>query len=211
MPSDLRRRLRRAGAMAGADGFAEVYRQLVSTRSDAATLLLRAPASPDRLLQLMGELCHRDEQERMMFVDTALYLPDDLLTKLDRASMAVGLEGRVPLLDHRVIEFAWRLPSAQRQGKRLLRTLLGRYLPRALYERPKMGFEVPIGPWLRGPLRAWADDVLDSDAVRRGGALSAPAVAQAWRKHRDGSADAPHLLWAILMFEAWRRHWRAYV
>lgn len=211
IPSSLRRRLRRAGALVGAEGFAEVYRQLVSTRPDTAALVLRTPVPRDRLLQLMSVLSHRAEHERMMFVDTAIYLPDDLLTKLDRASMAVGLEGRVPLLDHRVVEFAWRLPWTRRQGKRLLRTLLGRYLPRELYERPKMGFEVPIGPWLRGPLRAWAEDLLDTDTVRRGGVFSAPQVGQAWRKHLDGSADSPHLIWAILMFEAWQRHWQAHV
>lgn len=211
MPTDFRRRLRRAGGLLGAQAFSEVYQQLVSTRPDSSALLLSAPAPGDRLMERMQTQHHRAEQERMMFVDTAYYLPDDLLMKLDRASMAVGLEGRVPLLDHRVVEFAWRLSPPQREGKRLLHSLLGRYLPREVYARPKMGFEVPIGLWLRGELRAWADDLLQPDSVRRGGVLSAPRVAHAWRQHRNGSADSPHLMWAILMFEAWRRQWNAHV
>jgi asparagine synthase (glutamine-hydrolysing) len=140
-----------------------------------------------------------------------LYLPDDLLTKLDRASMAVALEGRVPILDHRVVEFAWRLAPELRRGKRLLRTLLGRYVPADLYERPKMGFEVPIGDWLRGPLREWASDLLTPDSVAAGGLLVAKHAAETWQGHLDGKSDSPHLVWAMLMLEAWRRQWGAHV
>ena len=127
--------------------------------------------------------------------------------------MAVSLEGRVPLLDHRVVAFAWRLPLALRSGPRvgkvLLRRVLGRYVPPALFERPKMGFEVPIGPWLRGPLRSWAEGLLDPTALNAIGLFDPAAVARVWADHAAGRKDAAHLLWGILTFEAWRRHWDA--
>lgn len=211
MPAATGRRLRRMAAVVKAHSFPELYRQFVVTAPKSERLLFQQDAQHDCLLSLMARMPHRSDREQMMFVDTAMYLPDDLLTKLDRTSMAVGLEGRVPLLDHRVVEFAWRLEPTQRQNKRLLRAVLGRYVPRSLYERPKMGFEVPIGTWLRGPLREWADDLLDPHAVRTGGLLDSKTVSQAWRAHLDGSGDEPHLIWSTLALEAWRRHWNAHV
>jgi asparagine synthase (glutamine-hydrolysing) len=145
----------------------------------------------------------------MMFRDQVSYLPDDILVKVDRAAMAASLETRAPLLDHRVAEFAWQLPTNcwQRdgQGKWIVRQVLDRYVPRALIDRPKQGFGVPIAEWLRGPLRDWADDLLSPDALRHDGIFRAEPVLQTWKEHRDGTRNWAPSLWHLLMFQAWRR------
>ena len=154
-------------------------------------------------------LAGADAYARMAFVDAGTYLPDDVLAKVDRAAMAVSLETRVPLLDHRVVAFAWSLPTALKVrdgvGKRVLRGVLDRHVPRALIERPKMGFGVPIDVWLRGPLRAWADDLLDPAALRAGGVFRPEAVTAKWRAHLSGRADWQHQLWPLLAYLEWAR------
>jgi len=143
-------------------------------------------------------------------VDQHGYLPDDVLTKVDRSTMAVSLESRAPLLDHRVVEFAGRLPWAWRGGKgnekRILRQLLYRYVPQTLVDRPKMGFSVPIAAWLRNDLRTWADDLLASEKLRRDGFFNASTVQMIWHEHRSGAADRSNVLWSILMFQSWLAH-----
>jgi asparagine synthase (glutamine-hydrolysing) len=152
--------------------------------------------------------------EQMMFLDLVTYLPDDILVKVDRATMGVSLESRAPLLDHRVAEFAWRLPLSMKirggQGKWLLRQLLYRRVPRALIDRPKMGFGVPVSAWLRGPLREWARELLAPERLAKEGFFDARAIATAWRQHETGWLDWDRLLWAALMFQAWLSAERAH-
>jgi asparagine synthase (glutamine-hydrolysing) len=142
-----------------------------------------------------------------MYLDMTGFLPEHPLTKADRATMAVGLEARVPLLDRDVIEFAWRLPVSQRlragATKYLLRNLLYRYVPPELIERPKVGFAVPIADWLRGPLRAWAEPLIDPDRLRAEGYLNASRVQAVWQAHLAGKQDWKHALWDVLTFQAW--------
>ena len=152
-----------------------------------------------------------DFTQQMMFIDLVSYLPDDILTKVDRASMAVGLEARVPLLDHSVVEFAWRLPMSLRirngQQKWLLRQVLYKYVPPELVERPKMGFGMPIGEWLRGPLRDWAEALLARDRLAEEGFLDSRLVYAVWQEHVSGQRNWQYPLWDVLMFEAWlERH-----
>jgi asparagine synthase (glutamine-hydrolysing) len=148
---------------------------------------------------------------RMQFLDLVTFLPDDILTKVDRASMAVALEARVPLLDHRVVEFSQRLPSTPKlrshTSKWILRQVLYRHVPRELIERPKTGFEIPLSAWLRGPLREWAEALLNEKRLRNAALLDPQAVRRCWQEHLDGTHNWQFRLWNVLMLEAWRDRW----
>ncbi len=148
-----------------------------------------------------------DLTERMMLTDTVGYLADDILVKVDRAAMSVSLETRVPFLDHRVFEFAWRLPVAMKvragRGKWLLRQVLDRHVPSALVERPKMGFGVPLDSWLRGPLREWAGDLINDPRLQADEFLNADLVRRRWREHLSGERNWQYQLWNVLIFRAW--------
>ena len=149
------------------------------------------------------------DAERMMTIDALTYLPDDIMTKVDRAAMAVSLETRAPFLDHRVAAVAARIPPAMKihhgQGKQILRELLARELPPKLFQRPKAGFGIPVGEWIKGPLRDWAEDLLDPAAMAAAGYFDAGIVGRRWADHCSGQRDSTPALWAVLMFEAWRR------
>src|ERR1043165_6522390 len=148
-----------------------------------------------------------DPIERMMFFDQISYLPDDILAKVDRASMPFSPESREPLLDYRLVELAWRLPLSMKvrggKGKHVLRSVLYRYVPEELIERPKMGFGIPLDSWLRGPLRAWAESLLDPAAIRAQGLLDPAPIHQKWKEHLSGRGDWHYHLWAILMLQVW--------
>lgn len=152
-----------------------------------------------------------DFRQQMMLSDTLLYLPDDILAKVDRASMSVGLEARAPFLDHRLVEFAWKLPAAVRfrgaMSKWPLQRLLQKRLPPALFKRPKAGFAVPIGDWLRGPLRDWAEALLDKSGLADEGYFDADIVHDAWQLHLSRKRDMQYPLWTVLMFQLWRERW----
>lgn len=148
-----------------------------------------------------------DAASHIMYCDMASYLVGDILVKLDRATMAASLEARSPFLDHRVVEFAWRLPTALKvrngQGKWILRQVLRRYLPEYLFERPKQGFNVPIGFWLRGPLREWAQGLLDMRRIRDDGLIDSRSVQACWQEHLTGQRDRSRYLWSVLMVQSW--------
>ncbi len=150
-------------------------------------------------------------REQMMHLDLVTFLPDSVLTKTDRASMATSLEARVPMLDHRVVEFAWRLPSTYKiqadQIKCVLRRILYRYVPHALVDRPKMGFSVPVEPWLRGPLREWASELLDETRLKQEGIFDPKPITRMWQQHLSGAGNWRFQLWPVLTFQAWKEAW----
>jgi asparagine synthase (glutamine-hydrolysing) len=205
--SRLGEKIRKLGPTLAADSLEEAYVGLVSQWSDAGAVVLGAdgPSSPlDDPLEWRGM---GDPTDGAMYLDTVTYLPDDLLTKVDRASMAVSLEARVPLLDHRLVELAWRLPRSAKirdgQGKWVLRQVLARRMPEALFDRPKMGFGVPMGQWLRGPLREWAEDLLAEGRLRDEGYFDPAPIRARWAEHLRGRRSWNLHLWNVLTFQAW--------
>jgi asparagine synthase (glutamine-hydrolysing) len=201
----------KAGKVLAAAGPEDAYLALVSHWDDPASVLASTAgvgggsALPDTWPALGGLT------EQVLWLDLVGYLPDDILVKLDRAAMAVSLESRAPFLDRAVFDLAWQLPlSAKLRGgttKWILRQVLYRHVPRAMVERPKMGFGVPIGAWLRGPLREWAEDLLSEGHVRQSGVLDAAAVRHALTLHLEGQRDLGYELWGVLMLQAWLDRW----
>jgi asparagine synthase (glutamine-hydrolysing) len=183
-----------------------LYRGLMTHWRDPETMT--GAAEPETVLTRADAMPSFDGVvNRMRYFDLVSELPDDILVKVDRATMATSLESRAPFLHPDVVDFAWRIPPSQQvrngQGKWLLRQVLYKYVPRELIERPKMGFGVPIASWLRGPLREWADALLGADRLRREGYLAPEPIREAWDEHQAGVTDNSHLLWGVLMFQAW--------
>jgi asparagine synthase (glutamine-hydrolysing) len=201
LPGD---KLYKVAALAEVDTPDEFYGRLRSHWVDpeAAMAGRCGPRTPPKTDRFDGPFA-----AQMMFHDLVQYLPDDILTKVDRASMAVSLEARVPLLDHEVVEFAWRLPLGWkirgRTQKWILRQVLARHVPTGLFERPKMGFGVPVGQWLRGPLKDGAADLLDEKGLSDDGILDPHVVERTWNTHQAGRGNHEHQLWAVLMFQSW--------
>ena len=185
------------------------YQRLVTQWAEAWSLVEGARELSNPLVSPEVRSQFADDISWMQYVDTMTYLPDDILTKVDRASMAVSLEVRVPLLDHRVVELAWRLPLRHKvrggKSKWLLRQIAYKYVPKALLERPKMGFGIPIDAWLRGPLKEWAADLLNPSTMTQVGLLQPEPIRVKWDEHQSGRRNWQHVLWHVLMFEAWRR------
>jgi asparagine synthase (glutamine-hydrolysing) len=192
----------------GAEGPLDLFVGERTRTLEAARLVRGARAVPHLLADRESWPELREPLQAMMYLDFAGYLPDDCLVKVDRASMATSLEVRCPLLDHAVIGLAWSLPLDHRDGKRVLKAVLERYLPSALFERPKRGFGVPIAAWLRGPLRDWAETLLDERRIAAEGLFEPAAVRGLWVQHRSGRRDRQEL-WHLLMFQAWYERWRA--
>jgi asparagine synthase (glutamine-hydrolysing) len=218
LPGGLRHRLpgdklHKLGSLLRTDSPRAMYRSLLSAWQDPAPLVVGGRDTPgvvDRILEADGT-GGASLLDRMMLADQLGYLPDDLLAKVDRVSMAVSLEVRVPLLDHRVVEFAWRLPRRFKirdgRSKWVLRQVLARHVPAQLVDRPKMGFSIPIDRWLRGSLREWAEALLAPDRLKAAGALEPRAVRRAWDDFVAGRGRAGAALWAVLQFQAWHERW----
>ena len=200
-------KLHKGAGVLASRSVAELYRGLVSHWADPAALVIGAVEPPTVITDVTRQPAVNGDVERMMALDMLSYLPDDILTKVDRAAMGVSLETRVPFLDHRVVEFAWRLPLEyklrQGTGKWVLRQVLYRYVPKALIERPKQGFGVPIDSWLRGPLRGWAEDLLSETRLKREGFFYPAPIRQKWEEHLSGKLNWQYHLWDVLMFQAW--------
>jgi asparagine synthase (glutamine-hydrolysing) len=195
-------RIHRLGRIFSSNDVREMYTRLVCNAGSEDDLVYGAQpaASP----AWSAGTSHLDTIRQM---DLFQYLPDDLLVKTDRAAMSRGLECRSPLLDHRLVEFAFALPDRMLirngTGKWLLRRILLRYLPDQLINRPKTGFAIPLADWLRGPLRGWASDLLATPSLDRAGFLNSARISAVWEQHRSGKADRSNLLWSVLMFQTW--------
>lgn len=199
------------GVAARAGSFDDVYRSLLDEWDYGPSPL--AESSPADFPFDLDVTDGAPDTVRMMYCDAVSYLPDDILCKVDRASMAVALEARVPFLDHRVAEVAAHIPLSMKiregRGKHILRKLLDRYVPRELVHRPKTGFAVPVGEWIKGPLRDWAEDLLNERTMRFEGWFDAEVVNARWQDHLSGRRDSTASLWAVLMFLAWLREEKA--
>lgn len=206
-PTRIGDRLHKLGHVMTADSRIGLYRLLMSSVHHPERIALAGHEPPTPLDTASAWPAHLSFAEQAMAIDTLTYLPTDILTKVDRAAMAVSLETRMPFLDHHVVEFAWRLPASLRlpegQSKALLRRLLDRYVPTELIDRPKQGFCAPIDHWLRGALRDWADALLQPSRLRDEGFFDAAAVERLWRQHQAGRMNWQHQLWTVLMFQAW--------
>lgn len=211
-PPQFGHKIHKLAEILSASNASQFYKSLVSQWINPESLVLQGKESilyPWVHSQVDTKLTF---VEYMQFMDTVTYLSDDILTKVDRASMGVSLEARVPLLDHRLVEFAWSLPSEMKirhgKGKWLLRQVLERYVPKHLIERPKMGFSVPIDRWLRGSLKEWAAHLLDEKRMDAEGILNTKWIGKRWKEHLAGERNWQYGLWGVLMFQAWKERWK---
>ncbi len=200
-------KLHKGAAVMASRSVSELYLGFVSHWSDPAPLVVDAIEPATVLTDVTRQPNAYSDVERMMALDMLSYLPDDILTKVDRAAMGVSLETRVPFLDHRVVEFAWRLPLEFKLrdgvGKWILRQVLYKYVPKELIERPKQGFGVPIDSWLRGPLRDWAEELLNEKRLMREGFFNPGPIHLKWQEHLSGKRNWQYHLWDVLMFQSW--------
>lgn len=200
-------KLHKLAVVVCSESIGSLYHGLVSLWDDPASIVLRGKEPSTVITDRNTWPGLPDLTHQMMVLDTISYLPDDILAKVDRAAMSVSLETRVPFLDHRVMEFAWRLPLSLKvergHGKRVLRQVLYKHVPRNLIERPKMGFSIPLDSWLRGSLRGWAESLLDESRIQQEGFFEPTLIRKKWQEHLSGKCNWQHQLWVILMFQSW--------
>ena len=204
LPGD---KLHKLAEILEADSPEAIYHGLISHWKKPNEVVLGVSEPSTSLNTLPAWLSVTNLEHKIMAMDTITYLPDDILVKVDRAAMGVSLETRVPFLDHRVVEFAWRLPLQMKirnnLGKWILRQVLYKYVPRELIDRPKMGFGVPIDSWLRGPLRDWAESLLNASRLQQEGFFNPTPIQQKWAEHLSGKRNWQYHLWNVLMFQSW--------
>ena len=210
-PSFVGDKIHKAAALVALRDTGQIYRQVIAQWAEPSRAL-RQTNEPSAVWDdpaIANDIA--DPSARTRYFDMMHYLPDDILTKVDRASMAVSLEARVPLLDHRVVEYSWRLPRSAliegSKGKIILRRILHKYVPKNLVERPKAGFAIPIGDWIRGPLSDWAADLLSDSSLAKSGLFNAAEIRRIFAEHQAGIRDWQYRLWTILMFQAWHNRW----
>jgi asparagine synthase (glutamine-hydrolysing) len=212
---DVTRALEKLTSVLNAEERETLYRVLLSYWMDPTSVVLNSKEKATALTDKSGWAKLSDFVQVMMYLDTVMYLPDDILVKVDRAAMGVSLESRVPLLDHRLIEFAWRLPLNMKIqdniGKGPLRRLLYKYVPKQLVDRPKRGFAVPVHEWLRGPMRPWAENLLAESRLRDEGYFDPARIRQKWHEHLNGRHNWQPQLWGVLMFQAWLEQHRTLI
>jgi asparagine synthase (glutamine-hydrolysing) len=200
-------KIHKAANVMGSSSIDELYLQLVSNWSNPESIVLNSGGAISQVTSGIINSLQMSEIQKMMLMDTLTYLPDDILTKVDRAAMGVSLETRIPFLSHNVVDFAWHMPMNFKvrngESKWALRQILYKYIPKEMIERPKMGFGVPIGSWLRDPLREWAEELLDESRLRQEGFFDPVVIRKKWIEHLSGVRDWQHQLWSVLMFQAW--------
>ena len=186
----------------------DLYCILGSNWKNPTEIVINSKETSTLLNKLKFQLGELDNQQQMMVLDFMTYLPDDILVKVDRASMASSLETRVPFLDHKLIENVWRIPQSLKlrngSGKWILKKILNKYVPNELTERPKMGFGIPIESWLRGPLKDWVENLLDEKRLEEEGFFNPKLIREIWTEHLYGKVNSHNLLWDVLMFQAWK-------
>ncbi len=204
-------RIHKIGDILSKGSESEIYTALASTWDDPAALVKGASEPLIPLTDPAQQPENMSFAEKMMYWDALSYLPNDILVKVDRASMAVSLEARAPLLDRKIYEYVWSLPESVKikdgKGKWLLREVLARHVPRELFERPKQGFAMPVGDWLRGDLRDWAEVLLDEKSLKGDDILDAGLVRKIWAEHQSGHGNHAERLWSVLMFQSWKEKW----
>jgi asparagine synthase (glutamine-hydrolysing) len=193
------------------DSSEEIYKSIISRFKNPESIVTQGREPFLKNLNSSFFPKDLDITESVIYADTIGYLPNDILTKVDRATMSVSLESRAPLLDYNLMKFCWSLPLKYKirngQGKWLMRQVLARYVPQNLFERPKMGFSVPISDWLRGPLKEWCDDLINEKKLSQDGILNSDKVVDLWEHHQSGKKNYSEQLWSILMFIQWKERW----